>query len=99
MRMPLTCCAVVSQPCRTFATTGMCPYGSRCRFIHNDASQSSAASLSPSSSTNVSPIMDKAHSTPANFGHGLGGEQGALFGTHDIGALGNIVFPMKTGDR
>ena len=32
----LVCCI---QICRTFATTGTCPYGARCRFIHCSASQ------------------------------------------------------------
>lgn len=28
---------LVLQICRTFATTGTCPYGTRCRFIHQSA--------------------------------------------------------------
>jgi len=41
-----------TEICKTFHTVGTCPYGRRCRFIHNEpnAGQSSSGALSASSS-------------------------------------------------
>lgn len=43
----------VLQVCRTFAQTGTCPYGTRCRFIHHDASLASLKSSRDSSSASL----------------------------------------------
>jgi len=36
--------------CRTFHTTGLCPYGPRCHFIHNDEERRSSTSTDSSTS-------------------------------------------------
>lgn len=64
------------QLCRTFATTGSCPYGSRCRFIHSTSAGGGGTPGSGGSSGGGGGTSLSAPLNATNFssgGHVLGG--------------------------
>lgn len=62
------------QVCRTFAQTGTCPYGTRCRFIHHDATLASLKSPASrgSSTSSLNALLQEQPRVRAKAGGELG---------------------------
>ena len=67
--------APAAQVCRTYATTGNCPYGFRCRFIHTEyPGPAGGGGGSSAGSSQHAPLGQLGHGARLGGGHGGDGD-------------------------